>query len=53
MCLDAPYFIILLCLTPYYFTLSNTRQFYLSGGECSAQWVKDSAGSGSNKKAAD
>ena len=31
---NAPYFIILLCLTPDPFTLSNARRFYLSGGEC-------------------
>jgi hypothetical protein len=30
---DAPYFIILLCLTPDYFTLSNARRFYSSRGE--------------------
>ena len=29
----ASYFIILLCLIPDYFTLSNARQFYLSRGE--------------------
>jgi hypothetical protein len=30
---NAPYFIILLCLMPDYFTLSNARQFYSSSGE--------------------
>jgi hypothetical protein len=29
---NGPYFIILLCLTPDYFTMSNARRFYLSVG---------------------
>ena len=34
LCTDAPYFIILLCLMPDYFTLSNAIWFYSSRGEC-------------------